>query len=111
MALGSCLWSLLVAALLLVGSAGQASEVQKGKQRAAMACAVCHGQLGIAPMPSAPNLAGQQELYLSEQLKAYRSGKRRHEVMNIIAKPLTDEEIDSLAAWYASIKVQVEAGS
>jgi cytochrome c553 len=102
---------LLASALLLAGSAALAADIQKGRQQAAMACAVCHGPLGIAPMPSAPNLAGQQELYLSEQLKAYRSGKRRHEVMGVISKPLTDEEIENLSAWYASIRVQVEAGS
>ncbi|MEY2776883.1 MAG: hypothetical protein RLY30_981 [Pseudomonadota bacterium] len=76
-----------------------------------MACAMCHGSNGIAPMPSAPNLAGQQELYLSEQLKAYRSGRRKHEVMGVISKPLTDEDIENLSAWYASIRIQVEPGT
>ncbi len=69
---------------------------------------MCHGQNGIAPMPSAPNLAGQQELYLVEQLKHYRSGKRQHEVMSVIAKPLSDGDIEALAAWYASMKLTVE---
>ena len=45
-------------------------------------------------------------MYIEEQLKNYRSGKRRHEVMNLIAKPLTDAEIDDLAAWYASIRIE-----
>jgi len=48
-------------------------------------------------------------IYLSEQLKNYRSGKRQHEVMSYIAKPLTDTEIGQLAAWYSAIKVIVEA--
>ena len=60
-------------------------------------------------MPGAPNLAGQQAIYLSEQLKNYRSGKRQHEVMSYIAKPLTDAEIAQLSAWYNAIKVTVEA--
>jgi cytochrome c553 len=111
MTLVSVRQSFLAAALLLWGSAVFAGDVQKGKQRAAMACAVCHGVVGIAPMPSAPNLAGQQALYLSEQLRAYRSGARRHEVMGVIAKPLTDEDIENLSAWYASIRVQVEPAS
>jgi cytochrome c553 len=54
-------------------------------------------------------LAGQPPIYTSEQLKNYRSGKRHHEVMSVIAKPLTDAEIANLAAWYSSIKVNVEA--
>jgi cytochrome c553 len=100
----------LLAPLLMSGAVWAADPVQ-GRKKAAMACAVCHGPLGIAPMPSAPNLAGQQALYLSEQLKAYRSGKRKHEVMGVIAKPLTDQDIENLSAWYASIRIQVEPGS
>ena len=57
-------------------------------------------------LPDVPNLAGQPEIYLAEQLQAYRSGKRAHEVMGVIAKPLTDAEIDDLAAWFASIQVE-----
>ena len=86
----------------------QAQDAAAGRAKADAACALCHGQNGIASMPSAPNLAGQAPIYLSEQLKNYRSGKRQHEVMSVIAKPLTDAEIANLAAWYNSIKVSVE---
>jgi cytochrome c553 len=58
-------------------------------------------------MPMTPNLAGQPEGYLSDQLLAYRSGKRQHEIMSLIAKPLTDDEIANLAAWYGSLQVEV----
>jgi cytochrome c553 len=70
---------------------------------------LCHGVNGIATMPSAPNLAGQPPIYVSEQLKHYRNDKRQHEVMGVIAKPLTDADIANLAAWYSSIKFTVEA--
>ncbi len=86
-----------------------ANEVADGRAKADAACALCHGANGIAGMPSAPNLAGQQAIYLSEQLKNYRSGKRHHEVMGVIAKSLTDAEIANLSAWYSAIKVTVEA--
>jgi cytochrome c553 len=85
-----------------------ADDAALGRAKADAACALCHGANGVASMPSAPNLAGQQAIYLSEQLKNYRSGKRHHEVMTYIAKPLTDAEIAQLAAWYSSIKVSVE---
>ena len=39
--------------------------------------------------------------------KAFR-GERRNEVMAVMAKPLTDDEIANLAAWFASIKVQAQ---
>ena len=93
---------------LCLSGAWASDDVRAGKARASTACAVCHGPLGLAMQPHVPNLAGQSELYLREQLRHYRSGKRAHEVMSVIAKPLRDTEIDQLAAWYASLQIQVE---
>ena len=99
----------ILTSLVLSTATVHAQDAKEGKSKADSACALCHGQIGMATMPSAPNLAGQTPIYLSEQLKHYRSGKRQHEVMSVIAKPLTDTEIANLAAWYSSIKVSVEA--
>lgn len=74
-----------------------------------MACAVCHGPLGISVTPDAPNLAGQPVIYLATQLRAYRSGKRAHEVMGVLAKPLSDDDISQLAAWFSSIRIEAHA--
>ncbi len=73
-------------------------------------CATCHGPSGLTTMPNTPNLAGQPETYLAEQLKAFRSGKRANEVMAVIAKPLSDADIAELAAWYASIQIELKTG-
>jgi cytochrome c553 len=103
------LWLGLAGLSILGGAAGvhaQAS-VAAGKAKA-QACAVCHGPLGLSQLPNAPNLAGQPEIYLVEQLKAYRSGKRNHEVMSVIAKPLSDEDIEQLSAWYASLAIEIK---
>ncbi|MEO8937702.1 MAG: cytochrome c [Burkholderiaceae bacterium] len=83
-----------------------AADAAAGKARAA-ACAVCHGRNGVAVAPDAPNLAGQPEDYLVAQLTAYRDGNRKHEVMSLMAKPLTDGDIANLAAWFASQKIEV----
>ena len=83
------------------------ADVQTGRAKAKM-CAVCHGESGVSVLPNAPNLAGQPEIYLAEQLKAYRSGKRSDETMSVIAKPLTDAEIADLAAWFASIAIETK---
>ncbi len=88
--------------------AAMAADAAAGKTKAA-ACAACHGPLGKSTMPDAPNIAGQPAMYLAEQLKAYRSGTRKHEVMSMMAKPLKDADIDDLSAWFASIQVQVQA--
>ena len=83
------------------------ADVQAGRAKA-RTCAVCHGESGVSVLPNAPNLAGQPEIYLAEQLKAYRSGKRSDEVMSVIAKPLTDAEITDLSAWFASIAIEAK---
>lgn len=96
---------LLAAVLLwLASAAAGAADPQAGRAKAA-ACAVCHGQAGISTVPNAPHLAGQPALYVEEQLRNYRSGKRLHEQMNVVAKPLSDADIGELAAWYASIRI------
>lgn len=95
----------VAAILFLSASANAQAPAQPGRDKA-RACAACHGPLGIATLPIAPNLAGQPESYLVEQLKAYRSGKRVNDMMSLIAKPLGDDDIAQLAAWYASIGVE-----
>ncbi len=102
---GSLRGGLCAALLLAWAPSAFAQDAAPGRAKA-RACAICHGALGISSQPDAPNLAGQPEIYLSAQLKAYRSGKRTHEVMNVIAKPLTDLDIAELAGWYASIVVE-----
>lgn len=100
---------IVLAGLLLVASTAGAADLQAGKAKAAQACAVCHGPNGMATAPNTPHLAGQPMFYLVEQLKHYRSGKRAHEVMAVIAKPLTDAEIDNVAEWYSSQTIRVES--
>lgn len=84
-----------------------ANDPVAGKEKA-KACAVCHGPMGIAINPGAPHLAGQPAVYLIEQMNDFRSGKRKNPVMSVIAKPLSDKEISDIAAWYASLEIEVK---
>ncbi len=96
--------------LLLAGLAGAApavaGDLAAGRQKA-QACRACHGLDGIATMPMAPNIAGNNELYLRNQLEAFRSGKRTNEMMSVVAKGLSDQDIADLAAWYGAIEIEV----
>ena len=71
-------------------------------------CQNCHGEDGVAVLPGAANLSGQQKEYLIEQLRAFRAGRRQNPQMSVIAKSLTDEDIEQLSDWYSSIKITVE---
>jgi len=103
---GQVIRAALACVLACAISAAQA-DVQAGRAKAKM-CVVCHGEFGISILPNAPHLAGQPEIYLAEQLRAYRSGKRSNEIMSVIAKPLTDAEITDLATWFASIAIEAK---
>jgi cytochrome c553 len=93
--------------LLACATATAQADAQAGRAKSKM-CVVCHGEFGVSLLPNAPNLAGQPEMYLAEQLKAYRSGKRANEIMSLIAKPLTDAEVADLSAWFASIAIEAK---
>ncbi|MBF2759506.1 MAG: cytochrome c [Ectothiorhodospiraceae bacterium AqS1] len=71
-------------------------------------CQTCHGLDGIAKIPLAPHIAGESELYLRSRLEAYRSGEIEHEMMSLVAKTLSDEDIADLAAWYASVRISAQ---
>ena len=94
-----------VAAIL--GQTVWAGDADAGKAKS-MPCSTCHGLNGMSTLNEAPNLAGQPLIYLIEQLRAYRSGKRQNEVMSIMAKPLSNGDIEDMSAWYSSIKVEVK---
>lgn len=104
------LLGMLVTGVGVVPGAGlalaQSGDPAAGRQKAQM-CAVCHGPVGISSAPDAPSLAAQPALYLAAQLRAYRSGERKHEVMAIMSKTLSDADIDNLAAWFSSLQIEV----
>lgn len=101
--------SLAAAALLCLAAASPAlaGDAQAGRMKA-NTCRPCHGADGIATNPGAPHLAAQPHVYLVEQLKNFRSGKRTDPVMTVIARPLTDEDIDDLASWYSSVAIEAK---
>ena len=99
---------LLVVVTGLCASPAHAGDMTAGKAKAKATCQTCHGLDGKAVVPMAANLSGQQKEYIIAQLEAYRSGKRKHEQMSIIAKMLTDEDIKNVAEWYSGIKITIE---
>lgn len=83
-----------------------AADAKAGRQKITT-CQACHGLDGLSKNPEAPNLAGQVEGYLVKALSDYKSGARQNETMNIVAKDLSDQDMADVAAYYASIQVDV----
>ena len=95
--------TLAVAATVLMSGSALAGDAAAGKAKSAM-CAACHGANGISAVPMYPNLAGQKDQYLVKQLKAFKDGTRKDPVMAPMAMPLSDADIENLAAYYAEMK-------
>lgn len=100
--------NLLTVVFLLIGmglsSSVMAFDKEAGKEKAQQVCASCHGLDGVGIIPTYPNLAGQYVDYLIKSLKDYRSGARSNAVMAGFAATLSDEDIQNLAYYYATLK-------
>lgn len=82
-------------------AAGGTAEGQAASAPDVSACQGCHGVDGIATLPGAPNLAGQNAGYLEAQLRAFRAKERKNDLMNAIAGQLDDVQIKALAAYWS----------
>ena len=90
-------------ALALAGAAQAGGNAAAGKDKAAQICAACHGPSGAKPTaPENPILAGQHYDYLVKTLQDYKSGKRNNAIMKGFAASLSKQDIEDLAAWFAS---------
>ena len=81
-------------------------DVKAGRQKAEV-CAVCHGLDGLAKIAEAPNLAGQTESYLVEQVTAFKTGERQNEMMSVVVQNLSPRDMEDLAAYYSAIEISV----
>lgn len=89
-------------ALLLISGQGIAANVEAGKKKAAEVCAACHGPDGNSPAPAFPKIAGQHASYIEKSLNEYKSGARKDPIMAGMAAALSKEDIENLAAYFAS---------
>lgn len=71
------------------------------------ACTECHGADGMSSAEDAPNLAGETNIYIETQLKAFRLGKRTHEIMTPVASEMSDGEMRKIADWYAAVDLTI----
>ena len=92
---------LLGFSLLGMGHALAEGSLKDGAVKA-RACQVCHGKGGHSTNPTYPILAGQHAAYIQKQLRAFRAGTRKDPIMNGMAAPLSDQDIEDVAAFFHS---------
>jgi len=68
----------------------------------ALNCTMCHGAQGMS-LSNAPNLAGQYPEVVIKQLHDYKTGKRSSAIMEALSARLSEQDINDLAAYYASL--------
>lgn len=101
--------SVLTAALVLVIGAAIPAFAEGDPAAGAeigYSCLGCHGVAGYRnayPSYRVPKLGGQKAAYLVVALKGYREGMRPHPTMGAQASSLTDQQIEDVAAYLASI--------
>jgi cytochrome c553 len=91
----------LVAVLGWTGSVNAAGTVEAGQAKSAT-CMACHGMDGNSANPEWPSLAGQHSSYVLKQLKHFKAGERQNPLMSPMAMILADQDMEDLAAFYAS---------
>ena len=94
--------TLIAIVLLAPVSAIADGDAELGRTKAAT-CSACHGEDGKGIAPNYPVLAGQHAEYLAHSLRQYISGERKNPIMAPFVANLTDDDIDDLAAWFASL--------
>ncbi len=83
-------------------AADVAALAEKGRAKATAVCAACHGANGVSVANHIPNLAGQKASYLAAQLRAFKAGTRKNDVMGAIAAQLAPDDIAQLAAHFST---------
>ena len=96
-----------IASLLMLATAGMAQaagDAAAGKVKSAV-CAACHGADGNSGAnPLWPKLAEQHPEYIIKQLHDFKDNKRTDQTMAPMAAPLTEKEMQDLAAYFSSQK-------
>jgi cytochrome c553 len=108
----SILILLMSTACVLVHAAEQPvppADPAKAQPIAASVCAACHGADGNSPIPTNPNIAGQDAHYLYKQLTDYKNGRRKNPIMSGMVANLSDGDMRNLAAYFSQQKAKAGA--
>jgi cytochrome c553 len=73
-------------------------------------CATCHGADGVSTTVGVPSLAGQQKVFLENQLVLVREGLRGTELMQKLMHGVSDKEIVAIAEHYSRATPRPVAG-
>ncbi|OOG22476.1 cytochrome c subunit of flavocytochrome c sulfide dehydrogenase [Thioalkalivibrio denitrificans] len=95
----------LAAVLAAVLGSGSAWATQPPSAKMlSLNCASCHGYEGVSVGPATPSIAGMSEEYFIMTMLDYKDGRRPATVMDRIAAGYTEQEIEIMASYFASLQ-------
>jgi cytochrome c553 len=91
---------LFVLLTLILGSAPAGAETV---QERAAPCLACHGETGKSETENTPSLGAQQPAYTLIQLYMFREKLRTFDIMNEMAKNLTDDDLRTFSDYIGTL--------
>lgn len=67
----------------------------------AQLCAACHGENGIPQLKTAPVIWGQSQGYLYLNLRDFKSGARKDDIMSPLAQTMERDDMMALALYFS----------
>lgn len=98
------LFIILASALCWVNIPAFAADIEAGKAKVTEVCGACHGMDGNSTSHDFPRLAGQNEDYIKNALRAYQTGGRKNPIMVGMAESLSKQDIENVAAYFSRQK-------
>ena len=90
------------AAALLVGVFAASAHALTYEEKLPT-CLACHGEKGISETSEVPSLAGMPADFTLIQLFLFRQGTRKIEIMNDLAKDMTDDDLRKFSQYFAKL--------
>ncbi len=95
----------------VLGSEADFNKARVAGKKAAFFCANCHGDDGNSAYDYIPNLAGQNAVYLLNQIQKFADGRRQDEFMTGMIKVIKPDDRFNMAIYYSSQPVKVGKAS
>jgi cytochrome c553 len=92
---------LLLAAAVLATTLLPARSLAQTIEDKAQLCAACHGENGIPQQKTTPVIWGQYQGYLYLELRDYKSGARKNDIMTPLAQALERDDLMALALYFS----------
>lgn len=100
---------ILAGLMMLMAGTAIAGDAAAGKSKSA-ACGGCHGFDGNSPISMYPKLAGQNEAYIVNQLKAFKANTtRQNPIMMGMAAGVSDADAADIGAYFQAQSVKAAA--